>query len=309
MAVDHLRLIVDQLTSLLDEEHRLACSRGWEIIGKDSSAHKLKDAIAPLTEVEVQEYLSLPRGDIDIDLLQKEGFLSFDYIREGHNEPPGVFIMDMVNVAELLEANSDAITMEQLVDLDVRREETSLALGIEQADSGQTITLLRDETELAEVDPAALEVDIDGAYNYCYPRVALTADIAVLRTVGGLPKILLIKRGGEPFLDCWALAGGFVNHQEPARLAAARELHEETGVEVDSQSLVELGFFDGPYRDPRGWTATSAWLIDIGDQEVTAVASDDAKDVQWFGFDGLPELAFDHALIIERACEYLLKRP
>ena len=43
-------------------------------------------------------------------------------------------------------------------------------------------------------------------------------------------KILLIKRGNEPFKGFWALPGGYVDWNESTEEAVAREMMEETGL-------------------------------------------------------------------------------
>lgn len=62
-------------------------------------------------------------------------------------------------------------------------------------------------------------------------------------------RILLIRRGGHPFLGKWALPGGFVQPSETTEQAAARELREETG--VDDVYLEQLYTFSDIGRDPR----------------------------------------------------------
>ena len=62
-------------------------------------------------------------------------------------------------------------------------------------------------------------------------------------------RILLIRRGGHPYLGCWALPGGFVRPTETTEQAAARELREETG--VSEVYLEQLYTFSKPDRDPR----------------------------------------------------------
>ena len=47
---------------------------------------------------------------------------------------------------------------------------------------------------------------------------------------GGRLQLLLVQRGGHPFLGCWATPGGFANPNETADQCAERELAEETCV-------------------------------------------------------------------------------
>jgi 8-oxo-dGTP diphosphatase len=130
-----------------------------------------------------------------------------------------------------------------------------------------------------------------------YPRPMLTVDVVVL-TGARTPEVLLIQRGGPPFVGRWALPGGFVEEGEQVAEAAARELAEETGLKVAKMRL--LGVYDTPGRDPRGWTVSVVYLAHIAGPEAVAGA-DDASDARWFALDALPELAFDHPAILADA--------
>ncbi len=138
---------------------------------------------------------------------------------------------------------------------------------------------------------------------YDYPRPALTVDV-VLVTAEPLPRVLLIRRGGQPFKGKWALPGGFVEENERLSDAAARELVEETGVIV--KELEQLYTAGDPGRDPRGWTVSVAYLARV--ESTDAVAGDDASEVKWHRLDRLPAMAFDHAMIVDRATARLRDR-
>jgi len=133
--------------------------------------------------------------------------------------------------------------------------------------------------------------------SYDHPRPALTADVVAVSGVGAGRQLLLVRRGGGPFVGRWALPGGFVEEWEPPVSAAARELGEETGVHADPGELSLAGVYGEEGRDPRGWTVSCAYLARL-DRAAEATAGDDAGEVRWWPLDGLPELAFDHARIV-----------
>ena len=143
------------------------------------------------------------------------------------------------------------------------------------------------------------------SFTYDYARPAVTADI-VLITREAQPRVLLIQRAHEPFAGAWALPGGFVNVDEPIVDAAKRELHEETGLEI---ALLEQLYTTGdPGRDPRGWTISIAFLARVDAGTLHAKAGDDAAAVKWFRLNKLPKLAFDHAMLVQRAIARIADR-
>ena len=142
-----------------------------------------------------------------------------------------------------------------------------------------------------------------------YPKPALTADIVVLARLEGHLQVLLVERGGHPFIGKLALPGGFANENEPI---------EETGVEGLSMELV--GVFSRPGRDPRGWVVSAAFAALVNAEALTLRAGDDAASARWYPIEAaaghlmlrngdaiLPaeELAFDHAEILTRALKQL----
>ena len=134
-----------------------------------------------------------------------------------------------------------------------------------------------------------------GAYSYDYPRPAVTADIAVLR-LDKVPEILLIQRKDPPFQMSWALPGGFMEMEETLEETARRELLEETGIKAGE--LIRFDSYDKPGRDPRGRTITQVFVMIWKTAMGTPKAGSDASELQWFGLNELPELAFDHQEIV-----------
>jgi 8-oxo-dGTP diphosphatase len=138
-----------------------------------------------------------------------------------------------------------------------------------------------------------------GKYSYDFPRPAVTADIVIV-SLEPEPRVLLIRRGDDPFKGAWALPGGFVDPDETLAEAAHRELHEETG--VAGVHLEQLGAFGDPGRDPRGWTVTIAFLARVDSSAIMPKAGDDAAAVKWHLLEKPPKkLAFDHGKILARA--------
>ena len=132
---------------------------------------------------------------------------------------------------------------------------------------------LRDRNGLTEAEFLAQYEPKD------YPRPSFTADVAAFahEEDGGM-RLLMVRRGGHPYLGCWALPGGFVNPDEDADAAAARELEEETG--VTGLPLEQFGCYSAPGRDPRAWTVSAAYMACLS-SEVAAHAGDDAADATW----------------------------
>lgn len=139
------------------------------------------------------------------------------------------------------------------------------------------------------------------SFSYSHPRPALTTDCVVfgLDLTAGQLKVLLVRRGAEPFAGDWALPGGFVNEGESPQDAAARELREETG--LHDLFLEQLYTFGNPGRDPRGWIVSVANYALVRLDEQHARAASDAAEVAWFDAYRPLRMAFDHAGILDTA--------
>jgi len=125
--------------------------------------------------------------------------------------------------------------------------------------------------------------------NYKSPK--LTVDGIVLED----KKILLIKRKNQPFKGMWALPGGFVEYDEKTEDATVREVLEETGLKTKINHLA--GVYSDPNRDPRGHTVSIVYVLNICNGELKS--GDDACNAKFFDLKNLPDLSFDHKVIIK----------
>ena len=103
-------------------------------------------------------------------------------------------------------------------------------------------------------------------------------------------RVLLGRRAVEPAQGCWDIPGGFLEPWEHPMDAAAREVREETGLEVRLGPLVAVVM--DTYHD-RDYTLNLYYLAEvIGGREQPA---DDLAELRWFEPRELPaELAFAH---------------
>lgn len=131
---------------------------------------------------------------------------------------------------------------------------------------------------------------LEDQLDHLWRKPSLTCDGLVVRK----GKVLLVKRGREPFRGCFALPGGFVEYGESAEECVVREVREETG--LDTEVLRLIGAYSEMGRDPRGHFVTLLYLL--SEKGGAIKAGDDAESAGFFDPSALPELAFDHAKMV-----------
>lgn len=155
------------------------------------------------------------------------------------------------------------------------------------------------------VDSYKIELLIFVYYKHIFmsQSLKLTVDAVVFGYEKGKITVLLIKRKYKPFKNKWAIPGGFIMDNESLEEAVERELFEETGVKINY--LEQLYTFGQPDRDPRGRIVSIAYFGLVRPDTFKLFASTDAEDAQWFSISELPDLSFDHNMIIEVAINRL----
>lgn len=135
-----------------------------------------------------------------------------------------------------------------------------------------------------------------------FPPFAVTGDTVVFTRREGRLMVALVQRGNDPYRGRWALPGGFVDIDEDLEPAAARELAEETGLEVTD--IHQFGAYGTPGRDPRMRVVTIAYWAFVDDLEDPS-ADSDASDARLWPVDEILAdrefLAFDHHDILSDA--------
>lgn len=132
---------------------------------------------------------------------------------------------------------------------------------------------------------------------------SFSLDCVIFGFKEGKIHVLLIKRTMEPYKNNWAVPGDLVYPDEDLPDAAQRILFELT--KLSDIEMYQSHTFGNPKRHPQGRFISNAYfaLIRIPDFSVEAASWSEA--IQWTAVDELPELAFDHNLIINSTYELL----
>ena len=123
-----------------------------------------------------------------------------------------------------------------------------------------------------------------GACGYAWYRDPKVAVGVVVTAEDG--RVLLVRRNHEPRIGRWAFPSGFVDAGEVLEAAAAREVREESGVDVRIEALL------GAYSEPGEPVIFIAYAGSITGG--TPAPGDEAIEVALFAPDDLPPLAFTH---------------
>ena len=119
-----------------------------------------------------------------------------------------------------------------------------------------------------------------------YPEQPVVGVGAVIIQAG---RIALIRRGNEPSRGKWTIPGGLVELAESPEVAVMRETKEETGLDVDNPSLIDV--VSNVDLDDKGKVKYHYVIIDylVHVKSGMAEASSDAMELRWVPFDEVEE--------------------
>lgn len=153
---------------------------------------------------------------------------------------------------------------------------------------------------MERVSPKAIEmVNFDNFF-----KSAFTVDNVIFGFDEGDLKVLLIKRGEEPYLGYWALPGYFVYQDEDLDTAAQRVLFELTGLR--DVYLEQVHTFGAVNRHEFGRVITVSYFSLVKISNYSLEVASIAKKARWHAVSEIKDLGFDHNEILQ-ACLNRLK--
>ena len=142
-------------------------------------------------------------------------------------------------------------------------------------------------------------MEFDNKYN----KQMISIDVSIFSIIDNKLHVLLIKRAKEPFIGKWSLVGGGVYNNETCENAVVRELKEKVNICNIIPTL--SGVFSEPNRDIRFRNISISYYCLTNSNLNYQNNKDKVVEAKWFAIDSLPELAFDHNQILNKAKEQL----
>ena len=140
--------------------------------------------------------------------------------------------------------------------------------------------------------------------NPLYNKQGIHVICSIFTVDKGITKVLLIKRKNNPFNGMWALTGGALYNNEDLIDGMKREIKEKTGItDIDLYLSNVFGKVD---RSPI-MRMIAITYIGVIDNKRVNILNETLKtsNADWFDLDNIPELAYDHNEILDKAIETL----
>ncbi len=127
-----------------------------------------------------------------------------------------------------------------------------------------------------------------------YPSRPIVGVGAVILRQG---EVLIVRRANPPLQGQWSIPGGALDLGEKLRDGVAREVREETGLDVEVGPVLDV--FDSIFPDEDGRTQYHYVLIDYlcHLRSGTLAAATDASEARWARPEELPGLGMKQVTI------------
>lgn len=144
-----------------------------------------------------------------------------------------------------------------------------------------------------------------GSFYANAPQHLVAVDCIIFGFEDGKLKLLIIQRKVDPLEGAWSLVGGFVQEGEHTDHAAIRVLRQTTGIR--DIYMDQLRSYGDAGRD------TGARVISIAYYALIRISEHDRLLAQehgahWLSLHQIPELIFDHNVMLRDALERLRDR-
>ena len=119
----------------------------------------------------------------------------------------------------------------------------------------------------------------------------------IVRGVAGSAEVLIVRRANPPLQGEWSIPGGVLDLGEKLRDGVAREVREETGLNVEVGPVLDV--FDSIFPDGQGRTQYHYVLIDYlcRLRSGTLAAASDVSAARWARPEELHSLGMKQATI------------
>lgn len=108
--------------------------------------------------------------------------------------------------------------------------------------------------------------------------------VLVLTIVMAQERMLLVRRGIEPYVGKWAQPGGFVEESELLEVAASREVEEECGIRIPASELVPIGILSLSRLNQ----VHVLFLALLSEPSAARASPPEAIDAAWFSLQDFP---------------------
>lgn len=126
-----------------------------------------------------------------------------------------------------------------------------------------------------------------------YPHVATTVAAVIIRN----GKAIMVKRAREPYKNTWMFPAGFVDYGECPEETLAREIREETGLEIIKAILLRVVQIEDDPRSPGHFCLF--YKVKVGGHKLKT-DKEENQGIGWFDIKNPPEIGWEsHQQVIK----------